>query len=76
MDPNNKYSSKYLDESNAPLYPFGYGLSYTTFSYSDVTISANEITDQDSLKVKCTVTNSGTREGRRGSTIICTRLDG
>jgi beta-glucosidase len=63
MDPNNKYSSKYLDESNAPLYPFGYGLSYTTFTYGDLKISASEITDQDSLEVKCTVTNSGTREG-------------
>lgn len=63
MDPDNKYSSKYLDESNAPLYPFGYGLSYTTFTYGDVKISASEITDQDSLEVKCTVTNSGAREG-------------
>jgi beta-glucosidase len=59
MDPNNKYTSKYLDESNEPLYPFGYGLSYTTFTYGDVTLDKASITPQDNLTVTCKVTNSG-----------------
>ncbi len=63
MDPNNKYTSKYLDESNDPLYPFGYGLSYTTFAYGDVSVSKPEITDKDELSISCTVTNAGTRPG-------------
>ena len=40
MDPNNKFSTKYLDVSNEPLFPFGYGLSYTTFSYGDLKLSS------------------------------------
>jgi beta-glucosidase len=63
MDRNNKYTSKYLDESNDPLYPFGYGLSYTTFSYGNVTLSKNELVDGDSLTVTCNVTNTGSRPG-------------
>lgn len=63
MDPQSKYTSKYLDESNAPLYPFGFGLSYTTFSYGDVNLSANEFTDQDTLRISCTITNEGQRAG-------------
>jgi beta-glucosidase len=59
MDKNNKYTSKYLDESNDPLYPFGYGLSYTTFSYGDLKLGATEITAQDSITVTCSVTNTG-----------------
>ncbi len=62
-DPKNKYTSKYLDESNYPLYPFGYGLSYTTFTYGDIQLSAKEISAQDTLTITCTVTNRGTRSG-------------
>jgi beta-glucosidase len=63
MDANNKYTSKYLDESNDPLYPFGYGLSYTSFAYGDVTLSQSPITEQDTLAVTCGVTNTGSRAG-------------
>ena len=63
MDPNSKYTSKYLDESNDPLYPFGYGLSYTTFSYSDVVLSKKSISDTDELSVTCKVTNTGLYDG-------------
>jgi beta-glucosidase len=63
MDANNKYTSKYLDESNEPLYPFGYGLSYTSFTYGDISLSSPQITQQDELKVTCKVTNTGKRAG-------------
>jgi beta-glucosidase len=59
MDPSNKYTSKYLDESNEPLYPFGYGLSYTNFIYSDIVLSKHEITEQDSVMITCKVSNGG-----------------
>jgi beta-glucosidase len=63
MDANNKYTSKYLDESNDPLYPFGYGLSYTNFSYGDIILSAREIAFADELKATCKVSNTGKRAG-------------
>jgi beta-glucosidase len=63
MDPNNKYTSKYLDESNEPLYPFGYGLSYTTFTYGEVMLDKTSISPQDNLTVTCKVTNAGKYDG-------------
>lgn len=48
---------------NGALYPFGYGLSYTSFEYSDISLSSHKITDKDSLTIKCTVKNTGDREG-------------
>jgi len=50
----------YIDESNAPLYPFGYGLSYTNFEYSNLKVDA---TDNKNIKVQCTVTNTGKLAG-------------
>lgn len=63
MDPNNKYSSKYLDVPNSPLYPFGYGLSYTKFDYGNVVLNKSRIRPADKLQVKVTVTNSGKYDG-------------
>jgi beta-glucosidase len=58
-----KYTSKYLDVPNTPLYPFGYGLSYTTFEYSDIRLSDSEMQMDGSLHASVTVTNTGERSG-------------
>ncbi|MDR0332982.1 MAG: beta-glucosidase BglX [Dysgonamonadaceae bacterium] len=58
-----KFRSNYLDVTNDPLYPFGYGLSYTTFDYSDVRLSATEIDMNEYVTASVTVTNSGKRDG-------------
>jgi beta-glucosidase len=60
---NTRYTSKYIDSSIAPLYPFGYGLSYTEFKYSPIRLSANSIGFDESLTASVTVTNSGKRFG-------------
>jgi beta-glucosidase len=59
----NKYSSKYLDVPWTPLYPFGYGLSYTTFKLSNLQLSAPRIRATDKLVVSVDLENSGTRDG-------------
>ena len=59
FDPNNKYTSKYLDAPNAPLYPFGYGLSYTTFSVASPHLSSTTVSPNGSLTVTTNVTNTG-----------------
>ncbi|MDN5447302.1 MAG: fibronectin type III-like domain-contianing protein, partial [Lactococcus lactis] len=59
-----KYVSKYLDSPNEALYPFGFGLSYTSFSYSDMTLSATELKDSETLTVEVTVKNSGKYAGK------------
>ena len=58
-----KYASNYLDVRNDALYPFGYGLSYTTYSYSDIHLSSNQMSRDGSIKATVTVTNTGTRDG-------------
>jgi beta-glucosidase len=63
MDPKNKFTSKYLDISNEPLYPFGYGLSYTTFSYGDIKLSKNELKGEETLTVTIPVSNTGKYAG-------------
>ena len=55
-----KFRSNYIDVSNDPLYPFGYGLSYTTFAYSDMQLSADSMNKQNGeLTASITVTNTG-----------------
>ena len=58
-----KYKSRYLDISNEPLYPFGYGLSYTTFSYGKPTLSQPSIGPGQGLDVLVTVKNTGNADG-------------
>ncbi len=56
------FTGNYIDVAQGPLYPFGYGLTYSTFSYSAPSLSANEMTAKGSVDVKVTVTNTGSRE--------------
>ena len=58
-----KFRSNYLDVDNEPLYPFGYGLSYTTFQYSDIALSASAMGQDGSITAAVTVTNTGKRDG-------------
>ena len=59
MDPNNRFTSKYLDISNDPVYPFGYGLSYTTFEYSNIKLSKLQLKGDETLTASVTVANTG-----------------
>jgi beta-glucosidase len=62
-DANNKYTSKYLDVSWTPLYPFGYGLSYTQFRLRNLQLSANSIRPDGRVTVSVEVQNTGQRAG-------------
>ncbi|HQN99044.1 MAG TPA: fibronectin type III-like domain-contianing protein, partial [Bacteroidales bacterium] len=63
FDANNKYTSKYLDIDNSPLFPFGYGLSYTTFEYSNLRLSTDTLNMNDTLVVNVTLKNTGKYKG-------------
>jgi beta-glucosidase len=62
-DPSNKYTSKYLDVDNSPQYVFGYGLSYTTFSLSNLRLSSGSVSRRGSVRVSATITNTGSVAG-------------
>lgn len=62
-NPYEKFKSNYLDSPNTPLYPFGYGLSYTTFSYSDVKLNKESFESNDQIVASVDVTNTGDRDG-------------
>ncbi|MGZ5255443.1 MAG: beta-glucosidase BglX, partial [Flavitalea sp.] len=63
FDANQKYTTKYLDVANTPLYPFGYGLSYTKFNYSDMSLSSATMQKGGTITAKVTLSNSGTFNG-------------
>ncbi len=58
-----KWTSKYIDLPDSPLYPFGYGLSYTTFSYDGLTLSVDKMGANDSIVVSAVIKNTGSRSG-------------
>jgi beta-glucosidase len=66
-NPGEKYRSRYIDEQNSALYPFGYGLTYSTITYSSTSVSASSVSAKDlnagtsSLKVTAEVRNTGSR---------------
>ena len=62
-DPKNRFTSKYIDEDYRPLFPFGHGLSYTTFSYSDIEVEPKEVEPGDVVSISFTLVNTGDREG-------------
>lgn len=62
-DPEQKYKSRYTDSDISPLFPFGFGLSYTTFAYSDLKISADKIKRNETLKIEVEITNTGNFDG-------------
>lgn len=63
FDAANKFTSKYLDIPNEPLYPFGYGLSYTTFAYGNISLNETELKGNEVLEASVTVKNTGDRAG-------------
>ena len=62
-NPKEDYKSNYIDSPNTPLYPFGHGLSYTNFEYSDITLSSNKIGVSDTLSVSVNIKNTGNYDG-------------
>jgi beta-glucosidase len=58
-----KFQMNYIDVSNDPLYPFGFGLSYTTFNYGTMTLDKTKMSSGDSIRVTIPVTNTGSRDG-------------
>ncbi|WP_080904743.1 beta-glucosidase BglX [Parabacteroides sp. Marseille-P3160] len=63
-DPMGKYRTGYIDETYEPLYPFGYGLSYTTFTYSDIKLDKETMIAGETIEASIDVTNTGKYEGK------------
>lgn len=64
FDAKNKYTSKYIDVANEPLYPFGYGLSYSSFSYSTIELDKKELTQNETLNISVNLQNTGKYDGK------------
>ncbi|WP_053970534.1 glycoside hydrolase family 3 N-terminal domain-containing protein [Mangrovimonas sp. ST2L15] len=62
-NPKEDYKSNYIDVPNSPLFSFGYGLSYTQFTYSNLTLSSKTLNANGTLKASITITNSGNMDG-------------
>ena len=62
--PDNRFTLQYIDEAITPLYPFGWGLSYTRFTYADAAIAKRQLAAGEMLEVSVTVTNAGSRPGQ------------
>jgi beta-glucosidase len=63
LEAENRYTSKYLDAPNTPLYPFGFGLSYTQFNISNLRLDKTQIRRNENVKVSVDVENAGKRDG-------------
>jgi len=61
---DNRFTSRYIDAPNKPLYVFGYGLDYTEYKYSNIKLSSDKITDDCPITVSVDVTNTGDRAGK------------
>ena len=59
-----KFTSNYIDERNEPVYPFGYGLSYTTFKYDNLSVSSDIMNENDAIEVTVNVSNTGNYDGK------------
>ncbi len=62
-DDSPKFQSNYLDAPNAPLFPFGYGLSYTSFSYGDISLNKTSMKMNENITASVTITNTGKYDG-------------
>jgi beta-glucosidase len=61
---NNVFWSHYIDQENSPLYPFGYGLSYTKFTYNNLSIEGSKFSKDDTIKVSVDISNVGDYDGK------------
>lgn len=72
-NPRIRYESRYLDVPNAPLYPFGFGLSYTQFTYSQFHLSKTSLGPEDTLQASIRVANTGKRAGEETAQLYITQ---
>ena len=63
-DQGSVFWSHYQDEKNSPLYPFGYGLSYTSFDYSQITLTDSKMSPDETINADITITNTGKEKGK------------
>jgi beta-glucosidase len=73
-DPQSRFTLRYADERLSPLYPFGFGLTYTRFTFSDLTIKAPRLPRTDTLEASVRIANTGTRAGREVAQLYVRQL--